>query len=145
MEDFMATLELTTNELAFLAKPYINKYVKQLEGISDGFRMIILYDTGVPLIPEEIPVKLVYDSFKNGEIAFTWETKFEGFLLQQAANLLKGFIPEFINSTTFPPGITLTEEKVLIDTHKLMLGKNIPGEIKDFVLSQSKIAIIYSV
>lgn len=141
----MASLELTTNELAVLVAPYMKDYVKHLEGISDGFRMTIIYDTGIPLVPDEIPIKLVYNNFKNSEIAFTWETKFEGFLMQQAANLIKSFIPELIKSKTFPPGISLTEEKVLIDTNKLMLAKNIPGEIKDFYLSQSKIAINYSV
>ncbi|MCK9279406.1 MAG: hypothetical protein M0P71_02190 [Melioribacteraceae bacterium] len=141
----MASIELTTNESAFLAAPHIKEYMKNLVGTSDGFKLTVVYDHGIPLVPEEIPVELKFDNFKNGVLSFTWETKFQGFLLQKAANLLKNFIPNFISSNTFPPGITLTEENILIDTHKAMLKNGIPGEIKDFVLAQSKISINYSV
>jgi len=140
----MATIQMTTSELAKMFKSFSEDFVSSAKGISDGVVLTIVYDHGIPLLPKKIPVKLQYIGMEKGIIYFEVHPDAKGLIGKAFSVILKG-ISSMINENEIYDGVYLKGSKVQFIPKEFFEESGINVKFNSIDISSSKVLVDFNI
>lgn len=140
----MATIQMTTSELAKMFKSFSEDFVSRAKGISDGVALTVEYDHGIPLLPKKIPVKLQYIGMEKGIIYFEVHADSKGLIGKAFSVILKG-LSSVISENELFDGVYLKGNKIQIIPKEFFEESGINVKFNSIDISSSKVLVDFNI